>query len=407
MEFGRHILPTLLTTALLCLRAVGESSSIPGANGLGRLDPGGVESTFQIPAPPTLTPAQPPPPSNDRQKSQVAAKALGLGAAAQEKVQCYYMMSEAMKPENEAHKDMMMMMAMQMCAQADQMMMAAMKNDEGRKQISANDIPKQAELKVNNAQIGQDKIKEAQVPKITFNDEATKTSSSGAEIPAPSRAAIPDLNALNTAKPEGKDDLKPPFNQFVNPEVTTPERIADAVKKEESGKNDIGPTVAALGLGGGFGFGGPGKGSQGGDRGVASTSSSGDSSGGGGGGGRKRDRIVTGGESGGGGGAEGKSGGMDFQALLDQMMGGPQAAAEAGASSDVIILRRVTDEEPPPNLFEYAAWRYKKLADEKGAIARRKKGKKTAALTKATVATASKILTEAAQKIDTPNQRGN
>ncbi len=378
-----------------------ESNPMAGASGLGKLDSGSVESGFSMPQSPTFVPGAPPAPTQDRMKSQVAAKAMGMAAAAQQKIACFNMMNESMKEENKKNQGLMMAMAQQMCAQADQSMASAMKNDEGIKQVSAADIPKMAEMKIAPVTLGKDKIKEAEIPTITFNDEATKGSGL-VEFPtaAPAVAAAkPEAGEQVFNKPSTTDDLKDPVTQF------TQRSKLDAINRNPAsvpseGEKGIAGSQPGLGFGGGGVAGLPAKGGSGGnDAPTISDSESLASS-------RKRGGVITAGTGGEGGGAAEKSGsGFDLSALMEQMMGGP-AAGEGGGGLEVITLNTQAPEEKPPNLFEYASFRYHQLSTEKGAIRRRKNQGIKVPHRGATLAQVSKIETEGDQKIDTLKHAG-
>jgi hypothetical protein len=276
-------------------------------------------------------------------------------------------MNEAMKPENKKDQAMLMAMAMQMCAQADQNMAAAMKNDEGQKKISANDIPKMAEMKIGNVQLGKDKVKEAEIPRVTFNDEESKGSSSDSEIPMPTPLSIPDLNSQVFNKPSTTDDLKDPITNFTkDPTTSTLDPIDRSAKAEEPPSKGVGPTAAFSGGTGATGAGMPGRGAgsdKGSDTPTISDAENTASS-------RKRGGVLTAGTGDAGGGSEKSGSSFDLSSLMAQMMGEPPPG-EGGSGLDVIQLNSQAPEEKPPNLFEYASFRYHKLATEKGAVRRR------------------------------------
>lgn len=363
-------------------------------------NPGSVEGGLEVPGTPTLTPSTPAPPTQDRAKSSAAAVAMAMAAASQQKISCFMMMSEAQKEEDKSTKAMMMMMAQQMCAQADQTMANAMKNKEGQKLVSANDIPKQATLKAGQAKFGKNKVTEADVPRITYlgeNGEEDNGKDPYEDLVAP----LPEPNLAVFDPPPGEDEIPPPVDQVVNP----PEDIfgqldpidGAAVKFDDAPKNNednnnLGARAAFIG--------GSAQAPDGED-GKAKSTETGD------GGeldrrGRRGVRTASGGEGDSSGSSESGSK-KNYAALLQQMLGGggkdPRSGLTSGAGGDIVDLPRKKGEDDLPNLFEYASFRYRKLAYEKGQV-KLKRITQVRLPRTSTIAKASKTFTRPVKKLD-------
>ncbi len=357
----------LLSTALLGSSQAKAEDAAADASGLGQLESGSVEGGFSLPAPPTFVPGDPTPPPSDRKAGQVMAKVMAMAAASQQKIACGKMMSEAMKSENKKDKALLMAMANQMCAQADQTMASAMKNDEGQKKLGS-DIPKMAELKIAPITLGKDKIKEAEVPKITFNDEAGKTGSETPDFPVVQPFKVPNLNSQVFNKPSTSDDLKDPITDFTKPsQLQRLEPINLGTDKKEEARNGLSQSAPGQAFGGSAGSNSPAKGSSENALPTGSTAAAAADSA------RIRGGLATS-ESAGGGGSESteKSGSsLDLSSMMAQMMGGGQTG-EGGGGPEVVSINTKTAEDALLNLFEYASVRYQKLGNEKGSIRRRK-----------------------------------
>lgn len=365
---------------------------------------GSVSNPLDNPSMPTVTASTPAPNKNDRAQSSAAAVAMALAGSAQQKVACMMMMNEAMKEENSTTKAMMMALAAQQCAQADETAANAYKNKEGQKLVSGSDIPKQSELKVGSVPFGQGKVTEAEVPKISYLGAKGSPEDTGKDLQNLVSAYSPTLGTTGTQTSGTGADLNPPIQKLAN----EGDFGFSSLKPIEGGtvKYDDRPKDAqsAPGMGAMLGsFGATGSGSS---TGSGKTSDKSDSSGP-----TSEDALrkpASAESSGSGGGSvSGASDGSskDFKEMFADLLGGGASPDANAATSEIASTQAATDSgKDVPNIFEYASYRYRKLAYEKGSIRPMKIA--SVKLPKASaIARASRELTSGVKKIDTPEKQ--
>ena len=393
----------ILLLLILSLPAFSEPTN-SAVDAISSLKPGEVKSGVEIGSTPTVTAATPAKNVNDRAKSSAAAVALGMAAGAQQKIACFQMMQEALKEENKDDKALLMAMAQQMCAQADQTMANAMKNKESQKLVSASDVPKQSEMKLGNTKFGQDKIEEAEVPQITFDDGVAPSSGSSEaldDLLANQLLPQPDLSVFENETPEPADgDLKDPIDKVLNDprdgqETSVPDRIA-ASNEDKGEETSESQNLASLG---GAGFGSVPRGISG-DSGSESSSKTVKIS-------SKSDKHkrgsgirIAGGEEGDGGGSSASSRRSEINSLFGQLAAAGKGGSDIrGPSSINLVTLPKKKGEKLPNLFEYATFRYRKLAFQRGQI-RPQKISQVKVPKVSQIAKASKSFTSAVKTLD-------
>ena len=304
----------------------------------------------------------PVPEHTDRKKSQAMAAAMAAQTAAMQNISCMMMMKEAMKSGG-SDKTMMMAMAMQQCAQAAQTMANAAENRKNEGKVEA-DPGKPASYKVGEfkppaAQKDQAKV-DVGAPSQNGGEESTP-------LPDPVVAAGPDIPSFTPPPSPAPLEESPPPTVAGKIELGgIPETIERAkLGYDETGKSGANATPDRQ-LASGTSVATSKPGDAGGDKTPANITNLGP------GGGRKKGGAPSDeGGSAGGDEAKGGDGSSPLDAMLATLLGGPPAA-EAGPESNGQELAVLSNEQEPgkpgPNIFEYAAYRYKKVTYDEGKI---------------------------------------
>jgi hypothetical protein len=321
--------------------------------------------------------AEPPKQMDRMEGSKAAAKAAAAGAA-QSKIACMQTMQDAMKEKDKTTKALLMMAANQQCQQANEMEKSAAENDKGRKSLSQDDIPKQAQYEAGKFELTDSKVKETI---LTLDDKPkAKDDSSKKDDSIPVAEAFqPEL--MIAGKDPGKGNGPEKENlEKVSALPEGPKTQLKPIDQNAIGFNDdknkgLSPVTAPTAMGGMGAFNGGAKtvaeASQ--EKGVEKSDSSkektarakeGSGSGQASEGGGESSSGNSSSESGGG-------SGQSMDALMAQLMGGSPEGASMGFASgqDVLILPKEKESEGErANLFEYAAYRFQKLANEDGRV---------------------------------------
>jgi hypothetical protein len=309
---------------------------------------------------------------------------MAAAAAAMQGMSCIMMMQMAQKEEDPQMKQMMMMMAMQQCAQAAATAANAAQNKDGSQKLTQNDIPKQSQLSPAQP-VQAASPKESNIPQDTGTQPSNDTTTASTTIPTADTQS-PDLSFLNKAAA--------PVNNGSDFKLSAPADSTSDLKPIDKGKLTLdegakeGPTPAggtgAVANSGSFASslnstaGGTTAGADAkkGDAVISLESTSL------GGAGRGKDRSIAPGDGGGAGegaagGGEGKSG-DSFDAMLSSLMGGGAAPGaptlgSLGGGMDILTLpvKNKNADGRAPNIFEYASFRYKNLANNEGRIRKR------------------------------------
>jgi len=328
-------------------------------------------------APKLTEPTMPKP--MDRAQGSKAAAAAAMAASSMQQANCGRMMAEAMKEPDTTSKMMMMMMANQQCQQAQESMNSAMKNmQEGKKlSVSSEDIPKPGKLEMGKFEIPKGETKEDSLMDSLSKYQVSPPSEDQKKSDEEEALVKPlsmDLAGLLGKKPsekgeEPKDESLQSFKGTPEAPSTTLSPIAQkAISYDETPKGNVLDRTPSAG---GFGFQNAPKtlaeanATQ--EKKTTSTESSIS---------KKKERGITSeGASGSSSeGSNGSSGGGGESSSLDSMlaslMGTSPQNAETGfeGGQDVLIFNASQKEEKLPNLFEYASFRFQKLAYEDGRV---------------------------------------
>lgn len=340
---------------------------------------GDVEGTkVETPKAPEVTNYQPGKPM-DRQKSQAAAKAMQVLSSGQSMMACMQMMQAAQKASG-SDKALMMMMAQQSCQQGKESAKAADENDKGMKLVSAEDIPKQSQLKINEQKVPSGSPKEDTSAMASYQvfdkgDAKKMDEKSGAtasdDVPV-LNPILPKLNLGDDKKTADRavagetqaatETKQAPDLPKIAPEVIKGSTVTmDGDKKNGDGiLPNLGPNLNSFGPN----IAGNGKSPAEEAKTAKAVPEEGET--------RKKSEPVGSGEGAGGGGSSGgesvgtgDKGPDPFEAMLAQIMGGPPPEEGGGGAGDGVVLEQRRTETKPPNLFEYATFRYLKLVDAK------------------------------------------
>lgn len=330
-----------------------------------------------------VTPQIPDTPSSSEQTKQEPDRKSGAGgaegaakaAAAIALAMCAMMMAQAQQMPPGPEKNMMMMQAMQQCAQAAANQQAGDKNEQAKNAVAKNDTPK--------GQQDQNKKEASKMPTLPTNGsgEGQSTPSEGMTDPtATTDTALGDPGVLPDSGNLGGGFDPGSFSTAGNG-ISTPKSIEDAqVGFNESNKGDerqINPN--ALGTGS-FGSGVFANGD------LKDSGKTGDGNGKGGGSARGAGGLSDG-ASGSSGLADGKSdheGKSAFDNLMASMMGGsPQPVPLLGGPGEILSIG--TASKFGVNIFQIAKQRYQKAAYNDGQLRISKKKNGDAARSLATV----------------------
>jgi len=317
--------------------------------------PGEVESNFSVGATPSITESQPAPSLQDRAQSSAAAVAMALSAASQQKLACFQMLDAARKEKDKTLKAMMMALAMQMCAQADQTMQNAYENKKGYKLVSGSDIPKQAEMKIEGMNLSKDKIKEADVLRLEYSEQKLPEVSDNeiANLVKPTISSNndngdnPKLPSDNTAK------YKPQDFEELHPQKAVNIEFGNSPKGSSSGTS-LGPGFSVAG-----GVSEKGTTAKSGEavrerlnnQGSKRTISS------------LTEAAISSASS------PSNENSKDYSKILNELLGGGEVNKLDGVNGgELISLTHESEKESSRNIFEYATFRYYTLAYEKGRI---------------------------------------
>ena len=315
--------------------------------------------TPNLPPPPAVTPAQPAPQQQqDRKQGQGAAAAMAAAAAAMAMMSCMQMMNEARKMPPGPEKRMMMMMAQQQCAQAAQNAANAAQNKEGQKQLSQQDVPKQAELQAPQqlqapkggeeknllAQSGnnteEEKLELPNIDDLLDRPTASLDDSLVSDPPVGETGATWDFDGASYSKLQPLEKANQKFDENANGGKPTPEGSGIAGNYNFSSNGALSPDAlkklsAIEGASAGVAEGG-------GRRGLASSGEGGETNGFDGGGEKSGEPSA-------------------FDQMLSQLMGGAPGeggAFGAGAGHDFVNLPVDQKKKQQINIFQYASYRY-------------------------------------------------
>jgi len=358
-----------LGRAPLCLA---ETSSEPSPTTPTEGQPSPAESGIPTNAQVELPPP-PPPPQQDRKNSNGAAIAMAIVGAALAGASCVMLMAQAAKEQDPAKKKELMAQALQQCAQAAQSAANAAQNKDNGKKLQDTGEPKGAQLKTDFAQKGAPAKSDSKMPSLqpTAAPEAppTEVAETPAEVPAAETAAgVVEPSAFD-AKPEGDTVLQAAAESWttLKPIETGKVSFNDGAKVGGTSPGS-GPNGSLLGAS--TPPGNPSAQTGGADldtklNGKLSALSA-----------AKGKGAIAGTHADGGagsgiettdGGKGSSASGMEgFDSILSSILGGGAAGAAAGAPPEDILIftRNSEDEGPLPNIFQYAAYRYRKASQD-------------------------------------------
>ncbi len=329
------------------------------------------DATAGVPANVELTQPEPAPQQpQDRKDGSGAAIALAAAGAAIAGASCAMLMKQAQEAATESERNMLRMMAMQQCSQAAQNLANAAQNEKGKDGLTSPQSPAGPQLKSDPQQQAQAKAEPTQsaLPESSSEAIADVTPEMDAPTETASGVVAPEVfNGGGTVIPEEKVKVAG------GPSSSTPKVIPkNGVEFNDDAKAGEGSTTA---------FGQPNFLGQSGAPNVPAGNKdlkqllSGDpreitgrKNGKEGGGDTHGDGSAGGGEK------ESKSNEGDMSAMLAQLMGGgPAGGGDAGGpSNQVMNLKEFAkanggtgEGEDLPNVFQYAAYRYRQLDQER------------------------------------------
>ncbi len=299
---------------------------------------------------------------NDRKKQQQTAQALGALGAGIAGMGCIMMMIAAQKQQDPSLKMMMMAQAMQQCAQAAASAANAAQNGSGSQQLTEPSPSSVAQLTaptltpeptynpVNIPTPGANQLADnnAGQPPSVF-DQAT---------PSDTPSVLTEGNGNGTAQftAASTSDLAPIPDQAVTYDESAKSGAASSGSGTVSGSSPGITTLASSGTTVDTSKAGA-TATQ-----TGSTKSRGTDNGAIADGGGSPGGVAAG--SGGDGGASPEQ--QSLNSMLAGLMGGQQGAAGGGPREDIVYYRpgAAKTGERPPNIFQYAAYRFKKLSKE-------------------------------------------
>ncbi|MBY0370023.1 hypothetical protein K2X33_05010 [bacterium] len=296
--------------------------------------------------------AEQPPPQQDRaQGSKAAAKAAASGAM-MGKIQCMMLMDKARKTQDSGDSALMMMMASQQCQQAQEMQKSAEENDKSNKQVSAADIPKQAQYTAGKSELKDSDVKEE---RISFDDNAPERTSvdPGDLVNPPAAPAAKTVADQETESPAGVTASPGLLKGTLNPIEK------NAVKFDDSEKNGM----AAANNGMPFGMlpsgnataktDVPGAASAAEEKEAVAKTKRGSAS--------EAASAAAGGEE-----SPAPTGDATLDELMAQLMGSPEGDMEFISLAEPLDHGGAAPaEDPGANIFEYASLRFGKLTQAK------------------------------------------